>query len=228
MKKILLSLVAVCGLLSCNKDQGPDVWKSEAYDYAGRFLFEMVYEGDQTKNPPVKFGSHELRIFNSAENKANEIWLEDHNLKIALKSLFVISGKSTSFKSATEGFDAQTDNLYAIGAPKKEEGIDAPTVEGQTVSVPRKKIRAEILDAKIEPKAYKTRGGNMADKLHIKVRLYHGKAHFASVQKPKEEWEKPNVPEYKWLFKRAESTGEFVDATISGHRFTGFAEDEYH
>lgn len=203
------------------------MWKSQAYDYAGRFLFEVVDEAEA--NTLIDFGVHELRIYNSAGDKANEIWIEDHNHKIPLKSLFVISGEAKGFKSAASGFEAQTNNLYRIEPVDEADKskLEAPTAEGQTASVDRKAVRAEILTAKIEPKAYETLGKNKADKLYMKVRLYNGKVHFVSVQKPKDEWEKPDTPEFKWVFKNTENLKQHTDVVIRGHRFTGFAEDVY-
>ncbi|MDO4691705.1 MAG: lipid-binding protein [Porphyromonadaceae bacterium] len=223
MKKILFLIAAICGLTSCQ--QKLDVWKSATYDYAGRFVFQIATESNPN-TPIVGYGSHEIRMFNSAENKPNEIWVDDHNHIIPLKNYFVVSGNSLSFKSQSSGFDNLSNNLYQVGLPTPKEHA-APTAVGQIASVNRESVRAEILEGKIEPKAATTKGNNKADALFLKIKLYSGKVVFESVEKDKAIWGRPDKPEYEWRFKEVQPLSDSQVIIISGYRFTGFPEDKY-
>ena len=49
-------------------------------------------------------------------------------------------------------------------------------------------LRVMVIEGKIIPKVVKTKGGNTADSLYLKVKLFSGKATFKGVQKAKTEW----------------------------------------
>lgn len=210
---------SVLCLTSC--EQEVEVWDSETLDYSGRYVIKLMNE-DMSKVIHDYDGS-ELMIYNTATNVPNEMWLEDMSQLIPLKSKFFFSGTPDSFKSTHTEFDKLTDNLLTISLPKT-----APTAEGQTKEEERKHLRSFVIDGKITPQSVTTKGGNKADGILIKVKLYSGSATFKSLKKAEKEWANPTVPEYKWAPSAIshDATKDEV-IVITGYRYTGFSEDGY-
>ncbi|ADV45205.1 lipid-binding protein [Bacteroides helcogenes] len=205
---------------SCQKDV--EVWDSATLDYSGRYVVKLMNENmTETQHD---YDGTELRIYNTSANVANEMWIENIIPDvISLKSKFFFTGSPTSFKSTSTEFDKLTDNLLSITAPSKE-----PTADGQTTEVKRKDLRAYVEDGKIIPKAVTTKGGNTADSLYLKIKLYSGTVTFKSQKKPESEWKNPTVPEYSWkLSSIAHDAGKDKTVVIGGYTYTGFPEDNY-
>ena len=183
-------IFASCLLLSsCQQDI--EVWDSETFGYDGRYVIKLMNEDMSTVTH--EYDGSELQLYNTAANQPNELWMEDMKHLIPLKSKFAFTGTPNSFKSSETDFNKLTNNSLAVTAPGTDEAA-APTAENQTAEVPRDDLRATVLDGKILVKAVTTKGGNVADSLYLKVKLYGGLAVFKSKLKPK------NIPNSKKCF----------------------------
>ncbi|MDD4592268.1 MAG: lipid-binding protein [Parabacteroides sp.] len=221
MKKIFyfLSIFAALILSSCMEDI--DSWNSETLDYAGRYVFKLMSENMQETY--IEYGSSEIQIYNTAQNVANEIWLDDGGAAFPMKSKFLLTGDASSFKSTTEDFAQLFNNILSID----DLPTPSPTAAGQTVEEEEKSyIRATILDGKILPKQATSIGGNKSDSLYLKIKLYSGTAIYESYEKPVSLRKDPAVAEFAWKFKSATHDSS-KDATyvIGGYRYTGMPED---
>lgn len=223
MRKIrtFIGIFFASALLFTSCEQDIEVWDSETLDYSGRYVIKLMNEDMSTVYSD--YDGSELMIYNTSANVANEMWLEDMSHLIPLKSKFFFTGSPVSFKSVNTEFDKLTDNLLAISLPTA-----APTAEGQTKEEARDYLRALVVDGKIIPEAVTTKGGNIADSLFLKVKLYSGKVAFKSLKKPEKEWANPTKPEYKWALSSVshDATKDEV-IVIGGYRYTGFPEDGY-
>lgn len=230
MRKFYILSVVLCVstsfFISCQQDI--EIWDSATIDYSGRYVIKIINEKQEVIH---HYDGKEVRIYNTSKNIENELWIDDVGKLLPLKSKFMLSGTPASFASSSQDFNQLTDNLHTIVAPpfdKSENKVPAPTKEGETISLDRPYLRATVIEGKIIPKVVKTKGGNTADSLYLKVKLFSGKATFKGVQKAKTEWKDPNVAEYEWVFENV-SYDASKDETyvISGHSYTGFAEDQY-
>lgn len=223
MSKIsaFIGIFFASALLFTSCEQEVEVWDSETLDYSGRYVIKLMNE--DMSEVIVDYDGSELMIYNTAANVANEVWLEDMAQLLPLKSKFSFSGTPDSFKSTNTEFDKLTDNILTVSLPNV-----APTAEGQTKEEARDYLRAFVVDGKITPQSITTKGGNTADGLFIKVKLYSGSATFKSQKKAEKEWANPTVPEYKWSLSSVshDATKDEV-LVISGYRYTGFPEDFY-
>ena len=227
MNKIstFIGIILASGLLLSSCQQDIEVWDSETYGYDGRYVIKLMNEDMSTVTN--EYDGSELQLYNTAANQPNELWMEDMQHLIPLKSKFTFTGTPNSFKSSETDFDKLANNILTITAPTTKEA-PAPTAENQTAEVPRDDLRATILDGKIIAKAVKTKGGNVADSLYLKVKLYGGIATFKSKAKPKDQWQNPNTAEYIWVFTAVRPDPSKVRTiVIGGYRYTGFAEDEF-
>lgn len=220
MKKIgyyLLLTTFLFSLSSCFEDI--DNWNSEVFDYSGKFVFKLMSEdGSETY---VDYGP-ELMIYNTADNLSDVIWVDDGADVFPLKNKFQIVGDASSFKSLNDDFDKVDFNIYSI----EELPESDPESEGQTITEPRDYIKAVILDGKILPMAATSPGGNSADSLYIKIKLYSGEATYTSKKLPEASWADPAVPEYAWGFTSASHDADSDETyVIAGYRYTGMPED---
>lgn len=210
-------------LSSCQQDI--EIWDSETYGYDGRYIIKVMNEDMSTVT--YEYDGSELQLYNTAANQPNELWMEDMNHLIPLKSKFTFTGTPNSFKSSETDFNKLTNNVLTTTAPETDEA-PAPTAENQTVDVLRDDLRATIIDGKIIAKAVTTKGGNIADSLYLKVKLYGGTATFKSKAKPKDQWQSSGKPEYIWELTSVKPDPSKVRTiVIGGFRYTGFEEDEY-
>lgn len=205
---------------SCQEDV--EVWDSETLEYSGRYVVKLMDESMTTTYHD--YDGTELRIYNTSANVPNEMWIENViSGMFSLKSKFFFTGTPASFKSTDTAFDKLTDNLPSVAVPSKE-----PTAEGETTKVARDYLRAYVEDGKIIPKAVTTKGGNTADSLYIKLKLYSGTAIFTSRLKPENEWKNPTTPEYSWkLSSVTHDASKDEVIVIGGYTYTGFPEDNY-
>lgn len=226
MKQRILSVLLLCmgvaALTSCQKDV--EIWDSATLEYSGRYVVKFIdAQGESTD-----YDGSEVYIYNTVNNVANELWIEDKGHHIPLKSKFTLNGSPESFVSTQKDFGQLTDNLLAITLPTAAEKIAAPTKAGETATVSREAVRAYITEGKITRGTVTTKGGNIADGITLKLTLLGGKVTFKSVQKPKGEWANPNVPEFAWKFDSvAPDTTKDTTVTIEGYSYTGYPEDLY-
>ncbi len=230
MKKTVILSAILCAstslFISCQKEI--EIWDSATLDYSGRYVIKITNEKKELVH---NYDGSEIHIYNTANNIENELWIDDTKQLIPLKSKFSFSGTPGAFASSSQDFNALTNNLRAIVVPpfnRAESSVAEPTKEGETISLDRPYLRATLLEGKIIPKVVKTKGGNIADSLYLKIKLFSGKATFKSVIKAKDEWKDPNIAEYKWVFDSVSyDAGKDETFVISGHSYTGFNEDTY-
>ncbi|WP_010136242.1 lipid-binding protein [Ochrovirga pacifica] len=218
----LFSIIATLTLTSCNEDV--DVWDSETLEYSGTFFWELYNEDMSTKYYSYDH-DRQLLIYNTAENMEGKVWIDDTHHDIPLKSKFTFSGDSESFMSTTSDFDSLDNNVLATEVPST-----APTAAGQEIVEPRDYIRSTVLEGKILPNAATTTSGNPVDSIYIKIKLLSGTVKFTSYEVPEALRANPEIPEYAWEYDSATyDPSNTADETliISGHRKTGFAEDDH-
>lgn len=229
MRKLLILMTLFGSALFSSCQQDIDIWDSATLEYAGRYVIRVTNE--EGTSVEHEYDGAEFRIYNTANNVANEIWIEDNSHILPLKSKFFLSGNATAFQSTQTAFDQLTDNLFTIVTPpfnSSENSVAAPTAADQSLSLPRPYLRAALLEGKIIQDAVTTKGGNIADSLYLKIKLYSGSANFTSVEKAKAEWKDPNVAEYKWVFKSVtHDPSKDKTLIIGGYSYTGFPEDMY-
>ena len=221
-KNILLLLISVTSisLTSCNEDV--EVWDSETLDYSGSFFWEL-YDEDMT----TKYVSYDhdvkLLIYNTAENVPNKVWIEDTDHVFPLKSKFSFTGSSESFMSDETEFDNLENDIIAIETPTTK-----PAGLNEEVTEDRYYIRNLVLDGKILPKAGTTVSGNPVDSIYIKIKLLSGTVKFTSYEVPEALRADPEKVEYDWEYSSATYDNTLDEIyVISGHRKTGFAEDDH-
>ena len=220
MKKIYyLICILTLGIAFSSCQEELEIWDSETLEYSGRFIVDL-YTDDMTE---LIDDGYEFRIYNTSANITNEVWIDDLDGMFPLKSKFMFTGNSSSFKSESEDFTKLTNNTKSTEALPKT----APTALGQSISVAEKEyIKAVVLDGKILPMAATTVGGNKTDSIYMKVKLYSGTAKYNSFEVPLPLRKDPEKAEFKWKFESA-TVDAALDETyaISGHRYSGMPED---
>ncbi len=223
MKKIfyLFSLLTFAiAFSSCQEDL--EIWDSETLEYSGRFIVDLM---DENMNEVIDDG-YEIQIYNTSDNVANEVWIDDLDWVFPenrLKSKFNFTGNSSSFKSTTEDFAQLPYNIRSTD----DLPSPAPTAAGQTKTVDEQwYVRAAVLEGKILPKAATTIGGNEVDSIYMKVKLYSGVATFKSFEIPESMRQDPEKAEFKWKFESATHVATLDETyVLSGHRYSGMPED---
>jgi len=213
-------LIMTLSMSSCKEDV--EVWDSNTLGYSGTFFYQLYSEDNQDLY--VDFDHDvQLMIYNTSANVENEIWIDDHDEVFGLKSKFSLQGNSESFSSVSTNFTDLENNISAIEAPSTD-----PTTLNEEVTVDRDYIRTFIVDGKILPSASTTVSGNPVDSIYIKLTLLSGTVSFKSYSVPVEKRDDPEVEQFEWKYESA-TYDNTLDETyvISGHRKTGFAEDDY-
>lgn len=221
MKKIstILGILFLCLTTFTSCEQDPDNWDSEVLDYSGRYVVRLFDETGDVQY--TDYDGSEIQIYNTAANKANEVWIDDFNALIPIKSKFFLNGTPAGFKSVEASYDDLTYSEYISGVS------GAPAESGLTKRV-ESVYKAILLDGKITPGSFTTKGGNITDGIFMKMQLYYGVTTFESYELPADSWADPNTPEFAWKqvgMERYPDDDEVV--TIEGYRYTGFDEDEY-
>lgn len=230
MKKILLYTFGILlfTLTSCMEEA--EVWDSAVLEYAGSYKIELRTE-DGAIIADYSSG-FEMDIYNTAANKQNEVWIDDHEELFPLKSKFFFTGNPSSFSSQNTDFnDDLPVNEGAIVIPE-----DKPTEAGQRIITPfddedeehYSYTKATILEGKILSMAATTPGGNTSDSIYFKIQLYVGKANLISKTAPEESWTDEEKPEYYWDIESVTNDPNQPSEVyvVSGYRKTGFEEDE--
>lgn len=220
MKKIstIFGVLLACLATFTSCEQDPDNWDS-AIDYSGRYVVRLFDETGNTQY--TDYDGSEIHIYNTAANKANEVWIDDYNSLIPIKSKFFLDGTPADFKSIDTSYEDLTYSEY-IGSVS-----GAPSEAGQVKEV-ESVYKAVLLEGKITPKSFKTKGGNVTDGILMKMQLYYGVTTFESYELPADSWADPNTPEFAWKqvsMERYSDDDEVI--TIEGYRYTGFDEDEF-
>lgn len=220
--KTLFGLFIATSLLLTSCDEDVEVWDSETLDYSGTFFWEL-YNEDMTAKFIEYDHAIQLLIYNTADNVDNQVWMEDTDHVFPFKSKFTFTGNSESFASTTESFDDLENNTLAI-----EEPSTAPTGTGESITEARDYIKTTVLEGKILPNAATTTSGNPVDSIYVKIKLLSGTVSFTSFEIDESLRADPEVVEYGWKYSSA-AYDNTLDETyvISGHRKTGFAEDDH-
>jgi hypothetical protein len=236
MKRILytLSIAAVCtAFVSCEPEQ-EEMWKSATFDYAGRFVVAATcdeYDGDD-----YAVGGHEIEIYNSAANVADEIWIEGVVAQ-TFKGKFKLSGSSTTFKGVGEAANIITTDIVVLPywAPLDPDYADAgyfpfPEKAGEFLDGLHVYRSITLEEGKILPKAGKSIGGNTVDSVYLRFAMHSNYVRFISYEVPEGDRSDPDVPEFWWKIDPTYVSPD-VDGdndehwTLTGFRYTGYPED---
>jgi len=235
MKKIVLYL-SIVGLLvavtSC--DEKLENWYSATRDYDGRFVVAFNCPENLLKSVIVEDGN-EIYLYNTAENKANDIWLDDVFGVLPLKSNFKLNGTSGGF-SGTGTVDNIKSKLFILNDEGKYIEFSAANrsdfpvaiAAGQVCNGIQEYARATLTEGKISPGGATSVGGNPTDGILLKLTLHTDNVKFVSVEVPEEEWENPLVREFEWKLKDGSNSPDASKDehwTIKGYRYTGYPED---
>lgn len=213
-----IAAVAFLGMLSfssCSEDL--DIWDSKTLEYAGTYDYQVLSEDESTVEE--SWGHHAL-IYNTAANTANTIFLEYEFNADSFKSVFNLTGDSSSFASSSSDFEDLP----------LQEGDDfpatIPTAVGETETNEYKKLY--IQSGAIVANAATTTGGNTADSFNIKITCMTGDVTFTSYEIAEDAWADPAVPEFDWEITSAVHD-DTLDETyvLNGYRYTGFSEDDH-
>ncbi|KAB1067479.1 hypothetical protein F6U93_10555 [Tamlana haliotis] len=223
MKKHLIYILLVlvsASFTSCDEDL--EIWDSNTLDYSGTYFYEL-YNEDMTAKYVEYSHSNQILIYNTANNNPNEFWLDDHDTVFPIKSKFFVDGDPEDFNSQSLVFDDLTNNLSAIVPPATK-----PTGLNETVDVATGYTRAAILEGKILKNEATTVSGNPVDSIYVKIALYSGDVKYTSYEVAEADRVDPDVVEFAWEYDSA-TYDSSLDETyvISGHRKTGFAEDDH-
>jgi hypothetical protein len=146
-------------IISCEEEL--EIFDSNTLSYSGTYFWQLW---DETYTDLYLGYDHaqQLMIYNTSDNLANEIWLEDVNEDLPLKSKFFLSGTAESFQSSSMDFADLENNIHAISAPSAK-----PTGLGESVTVDREYIRNAIIEGKILKDIATTTSGNPVDSIYI-------------------------------------------------------------
>ena len=220
MRKISIFLGVLFSCLfftSCHEEV--ENWDSAVLDYSGRYVVRMLDEDGELN---WDYDGTEIQLYNTAANLANEMWIDDFGYIFPLKTKISFEGTTADFHSVETGYEKLTDSEYAISSPS-----GSPTGEGVVKVVPNY-YRAALLEGKITPKGFTTKGGNVTDAISLKLKLYVAAFTFTSVTKPEATWADPTKPEYAWELTSIEYVPEYDEVcTLEGYRYTGYAEDDF-
>ncbi|WP_194766112.1 lipid-binding protein [Tamlana sp. I1] len=205
---------------SCDEDL--EIWDSNTLDYSGTYFYEL-YNEDMTTKYVEYSHSNQILIYNTANNNVNELWMEDTANIFPLKSKFFLNGSTDDFSSESLDFSELTNNINAVVPPSTK-----PTGLNQTVNVATDYIRAAVLEGKILKNEATTVSGNPVDSIYTKIVLYSGEVKYTSYEVAEADRVDPDVVEFAWEYDSAtyDSTLDEI-YVISGHRKTGFAEDDH-
>ena len=233
MKKVIrlinISLVTMFLFTSCFDKM--DNWYSETAAYDGRFIVSATCDEYSSDDIPLSDGM-EMWLFNSANNLANEIWIDNFSIAgFPMKAKLNVAGDALSFKTNSDfSLYNDTETAYVLNADGNPAGYYPPdaTAAGETIDCVQLYTRISIDEAGIIKSGATTPGGNKSDSIYIKATLYQDAFKAESYETDATTWDDPAVPEYSWKIVE----GSIVNAdgweehwTMSGYRYTGFPED---
>jgi len=212
-----MAILFVClSYTSCKEDLV--VWDSQTLEYSGRYIVSLL---DEDLNA-TGYDGYEIQLYSTADNIKNQLYIDDLNQLLPLKSKFTFTGSSDLFNSANLEFDQLSNNLNAVNVPKV-----APTAVNQNKTEERDYLRSAVIEGKIIPQAATTGGGNSSDSIYIKIILYCGTATFKSYSLPVQLRADPEVEQFAWKLDFVTYDPELDETyVLSGYRFTGLPEDQ--
>jgi len=223
MKNIFLYLFGAfisLSLVSCD-DTELENWDSAVLDYSGTYLYQV---SDLDGNLVVDYNNeNKFEFYNTSADVANELWIDDHDKVFELRSKFSLDGEPTAFKSKSIAFADLTNNEKAVIIPESK-----PTALGETIVDFRWYVRSAIVEGKIITDGATTLGNNTTDSLYMSMVFYSGDVSFKSEVVPVEYRSNPDKEEFKWVLDVVAHDATNDEAyLVSGHRYSGFTEDDY-
>lgn len=211
-------------------------WYSATADYDGRYVVATTCEEYSSDDTSIEDGL-EVMIYNTAENKANEIWLDTEVAGAHIKGKFALKGSSVAFTdSTTQVANVASSTIYAFtssGGLTTVAGLGTPTAAGLENDGVQLYTRITLLEGKILPQKATSIGGNTSDSIYVKTIMHHDYVVLETYQTPEEDWDNPLVPEFAWRKKAGSNTPADDDGwnetwTLTGYRYTGMPEDVAH
>lgn len=235
MKKIiyLFGIPALVLFASCQEKL--DNWYSATSDYDGRFVVATTCREKSQDNTSIEDGL-EMKIYNTAANQPNEVWIEMKIAKNNIKGKFSLKGDATNFTDSTtlvKNILAKKDNVLALNDKRDEliAKLPKPASAGLEHNGIQLYTNVTLLEGKILSGKATTIGGNVSDSIYMKAIIHHDFILFESYQTPSEEWADQNVPEFDWMIKDGSNTpavGWEQQWELHGYRYTGYPEDIIH
>ena len=213
MKNIIIFLTICLSIALTSCFEEVDVFDSETLDYSGRWYFEVKTE-DGT--PLHNYGSHMLNIYNTSENVADKIWIDDvkNIFGIGTRIKYELNGDHSSFSSVD-----QTENGAGSNVRKPE--LKDPTGPDQSTTVSNYYNKGVILEGKILKLGGLSKTGAPVDSIYMKLKFFIGELEYNSVfddDKKKYVWDDGTFTYY---------TNSETTLIIGGTMHTGFPEDDY-
>lgn len=236
MRKLIYitCILAAVVFTSCQKEMSN--WYSETFDYSGRFVVATTCDEYDDDNTAIEDGL-EVLIYNTADNVANEVWLDFSVAGLPQKGKFKLTGTTAEALCAEVAENISSHSYYIdtdYGLAPFEPGyavyFRVPAAAGEQNDGVQLYTSITLGNLKILPGAATSIGGNVADSIYLTVTLHHDYMLFESREKSIEEWSNPAVPEYEWVVKPNSNTpADPVDWdehwTLAGYRYTGYPED---
>ncbi|GHV10529.1 hypothetical protein FACS1894162_4960 [Bacteroidia bacterium] len=230
MKKLifLFSIAATMAFSSCLEEK--ENWYSATSAYDGRFVVSTTCDEYSSDDVPLSDGM-EMWVFNSAENVANEIWIDHFAIAgVNIKAKLNVVGEATKFNTA-ESFElaANSGVTYVLvnGDPVARFPVTA-SVADEIIDCVTLYTRIGVENGGIVKNGATTPGGNKSDSIYLKTTLYSDFFQYISYETDPATWTNPSVPEYDWKIVNGSITnaaGWEEHWTIAGYRYTGFPED---
>lgn len=228
----IISAFICIAFTSCFEDK--DNWYTNTSALDGRYVVGGTCEEYDDDNFSVQDGL-EVRIYNTASNAADEIWIDGYLVqwgdRFPFKGRFKIQGTQEKFTSTdivviNEAYTGQ--QLINPGVPFGDSGyvsyVPKPTVAGQKTWGLQWYARMTLVEGGIFPKAATTIGGNVSDSIYLKFAMHYDPIEYVSNS------------DLNWVFDPTSVVDptSAPDATssehwvLSGYRYTGFPEDAAH
>ena len=217
LKNIYLFVIMALAFGSCSDDI--EIWDSATLDYSGTYVCQVLNADGSVSDDYSK-----IDIYNTDANVADQIWFTDHDKWLEITSKFFLTGDASNFASKSLSYDDLPINHSMVKVPETK-----PTAAGKTTVENIWGAKTALVEGKILSKAMTTIGGNLTDSIFMKVVFLYGDVTFKSQEVAEAYRANPDVAEFEWIFDSSvyDATSEDEIYIYSGHRYTGFPEDEH-
>ena len=238
MNKYISFLTGICIILLLSCEEYEPGGTATQNTYSGQFVVAATCEEYHEDDTVIEDGLIVL-ISNSAANVENQIVIDTYIATFHIRGKFDVTGNPSGFRAAgstpnilsnsfiggNDFFIVDSDNepvAYAFELP-------VPTNEGEEYDGMQFYTHISLEDGKITPKGATTIGGNISDKISMKIILHSEYLVFESYRTDEIDWTVPDVPEFGWRVKNGsrKNADKWKEHwSLDGYRYTGYPEDE--
>jgi hypothetical protein len=204
MKIAYIGLVVVF-FNACDIKKEYDSINSKTVNFAGDWYYQELSANTGVVN--IDYQKYRLITYNTSANKSNEIWIDDQNRKINMKFKAVINGQLDSFAAD------YSPNVYydtTVFYPEQSKVVGAIDSALQLYE------GFELLSGKIIKNAAYSKTGMLVDSIFLHISAHLNRFIFINVD---------YGIDTAWQYQS--SVNLLEEFIISGHRFTGFQDDDY-